>query len=248
MTVVYAEDYGSPESEWTEGIFKATRRLRCDWSDRVTFLTELSSGTYPYNEGLGAPCVSLHCVGEGDLGGTAGAVTYPKALVTARYATHAPVLLGDYYTTEWNEPYAETIPVPHGLLRWDSTAGASLFPGEQPNVYKFGEVFCQKYHGVSSTAAGTLFPILEARKNKINPSPVTFSILGRTCAAGTLLFQPAVISATARPGILTAYDVLCRYRYEPNGWNKFFRSSSGAWEVAYVEGVGAFAPYGAWPP
>ena len=141
FTVNFGEMEGYPQSKWSRGEFRATRRLICDWTDRVTLLTELDTfpgNVYPYGEapyyetggtqyGLGFayaveidpfPAKETEDPGRSVLGDSVA--LYDQAVLTVHYSNLGPRWYSDgtKLVTERFDPITKYESVDKSELEW----------------------------------------------------------------------------------------------------------------------------------
>jgi hypothetical protein len=260
ISVDYYEEVGYPKSRWEEGEFIATRRLICDWADRIALINELDThpqNQYPYPDGP-LDAVAFHTMVEGfgeqgkeeytvDPGGDDQHIvtlaTYPKARVTVKYSTIAPRYIGGgTLISEWCLPYTETHRRNGALFRWDSGSGIVVRPEEGPHQIAHGMIYVVKYHKELAVPAWVL-----GRLGCVNPANMGTNLLGLTFAPETLLYEPPTIRTSYTAGMLERFDITVHYKYRPTGWNTWWRTATGQYEAMYLAGRStAYREYPLW--
>lgn len=265
----YYEEAGWPKSAWNNGQFEATRRLICDWEDRlwlIDWLGRFPNGIYPYTEGpLDPPAIVVYAgiegmgeqgsetqiYGPGDPPGRTGSdllATYPKAKVTAKYTTEGPRLQpGGTLLSEWLRPTAQTHALSHASFSWDDAAGTRVREGERPYFTRYGFEHVVRLHQVIAVP-----PWVTAYVGTCNLNPVAGAVIPITYAPQTLIYQPPTIQTSIDLGRgLPTFDITVHFKFKPTGWNTFPRESTGQDEPMYVTGGSQYIRYPpviyAWP-
>lgn len=234
ITVDYHELQGYPRGRWVEGHFYGERRLRVAWSDVPTFIGQI--GTYPDSEwpaatyGFGVtdalareilieplPRSQLTPAGEDELEGLA---VYRQARCTVRYSTSDFTWVNSALVKERFAPSIQTIRIPAALLTWSD--GTPLVPGEDITVPIAGMGYTLSFHNLVTSPPDTTDWC-----GYVNSNTVVTYTLGRTMAAGTLLFGGS--NLTVRFGYVGGYkwSVDHNFLYRRQGWNNHPRIGGG---------------------
>lgn len=136
------------------------------------------------------------------------------------------------------EPIAEFIRLDPRRFRWSS--GAPLTEGEAPGYLYQTMNLIFKYTNQLTVPPAFLTGIGHVH-NAAWVSPTT----GLTYASETLLFCPAPISNTYTTGGSTGFNYTIKFAYRPNGWNKYWRPQTQAWENIYLDNG---TLYNSYPP
>lgn len=136
------------------------------------------------------------------------------------------------------EPSAEFILLDHEFFSWSAADGDPLRPGESPGRLVLGAILVRTLFQVETVPAKALSSI-----GKVNDGNYTSRLLGVGFAPETLLYLPPTMSRTIKSDGSDAWTLTMRFSYKGDGWNKYWRSSSMAWESIYVKGGGEYRSY-----
>lgn len=134
------------------------------------------------------------------------------------------------------EPIAEFIRLDPRMFRWAS--GAPLTDGEAPGFLYQSMNLIFKY--VNQPLVPSL--ILTA-PGKVHNATWTSPTTGLSYPAETLLFCPGPLSNTYTTGGSTGFSYATKFAYKPNGWNKYWRPKSQAWESMYLSNGTIYKSY-----
>jgi len=263
ITVDYAEESGSPTAEgWSEeGVFSATRQLRCAWTDRLTLASELRGWSAGVYTGVATyPSVPEARVRDIAISPGTEKVTndfmadglpdYEHAVVTVNYATRTSGSDGEATDPSDNtvmeeslEVSAEYMNVPGLRLYWDSGHTDPVGIEEAPAILLRLLTWNVTLYNVSHFT-----PNLNTFVGCVNHVAVRSISLDETFARGTVLFsgcskqrQAAVIDSTRR--WTYNYSFLIR----PHDWNTWIRMPENAnadlFQPIYLQNGGRFLPY-----
>jgi hypothetical protein len=259
MPVTYEEMEGSPQEEFGEQGFTATRTLRCDWDERLLLAIELRGGvisgayvapaTYPHFSA--ARCQSIGIVGHDEdrpmpLAGDTSKASYEKALLTVRYGipntggsgtgtSDDPVIVYEENLEGWAE-YLTQEPVG---LAWGSDSGDPLTADETPGKLLKGLTWVYTRHFLTSVPAEVL-----TLPGKVNDSTMSSPSLGLTFPAETLLFNPPLLARQVTSDGTATVSLTYRFNSKEHTWNRFWRAASQSWEQIFViETNTVFKPY-----
>lgn len=242
----YTELDGSPRPWWRDGRFRATRRLKCAWDDRVQIMLALGENPgwlYPYPDGPQNALVrDIKPVGHGehslDEGGLA---SYSECILLIEHDTEGPQFSGGVLLKEWFRPMAMHLPMDHRRFMWDAAEGGThIEQYEAPTFIYYGMEYVVTYYRRPQVPAN-----IAAYLGTCNANAVTASTLAVTFPAQTLLYRPPHIETTVRSNGTMTYDITWRYAYHAAGWNTFWRrgANPAAFENLYYAGVGQYIQY-----
>jgi hypothetical protein len=255
ISVDYEEMAGSPAESIGANGFEATRILRCAWADRITLARELGGefdGTidlpqvYPHD--AGARVVEIPSIAGHDddaptayLGNTRIAA-YQYALLTVKYGRGVPASGGGggspELTDETVEPLTEFVTLSPKGMTWGSLGGTPLENDEAPGMLlkSFNWVFTRMNVSDIPAAVDTLI-------GNVNNSTIESRSLGFTFSPETLLYTPPFLSRKVNAdGVTSRWTIQFRFSRRPQGWNKFFRPETNAWDSIY-KGATQVKPY-----
>lgn len=237
--IAYTEEHGSPVESKEDGVFEATRILRCAWADRLTLMAELTNESYPYDTSQAAsalgfgvePAPGRSSVGSGDK-----IIAYDDALVRVTYrspSSDSGELVDTYITTERLEPTITMIQLPYERFRWGAS-GDELLPDEAPTRQAHGMDYIVSHLNISPVGPPTYdtFGAIVPLAGKVNDNAVVMRILPYTIGAGKLLCLNPLVTRNGA-GL---FDFTYAFSIFQEGWNKFWRSSTLAWEEIYING------------
>jgi len=251
--VVATELDGSPIEKLEAGKFSATMKFKCDWADRHDLMNGLvySPGfSYPHSL-RGAYCSGASCkklkpnlkMDEVDISGN-GYASYEFAEVTAEfrtpdYITPEPTGPNNIMMTENEEPAVHAVSLDYRKYQWVAGTGPTVKPllsGEAPFKQVFGSEYVITHHDIPNSDIGvgyTVHSAVESFFGKVNNAPENArTLVARTFAAETLLCKPTLRNTQ---GAYTSFTY--RFAYNPEGWNKFWRGDTQAWESMYLLGT-----------
>ena len=246
-TITFAEMHGYPVSHWQLGEFTATRKLICDWSDRVQLLLDIGGSweglSYPYPDGpvdgaarstAFAYSVTTAALPAEEREDTALSATkqqslaeYDKAVLTVLYSNRGMQYdsgSGNYYTEKF-APVALHESIDNTKLHWVNGSGPMVKPAMGKIFYGWEYTLILHWQTGFPINVGTL--IGSTNQNAL----VTYS--GPSYAAETLLYTPPTVEHSATMGSLDKWVVTYRYTYHPWGWNKFWRVETEAFESIF---------------
>jgi len=246
FSVDFGEMHGYPKSRWVRGEFRATRRLICDWGDRVTLLNELNTNLgsrYPYREGpiyevapLWYSMAFAYAVEidpfpaketeDGTLSTETGQSTaqYDQAVLTVHYSSSGPNWSTNRGTfiTERLEPYTK-----HGMAAKTHLKWTDDKPLERDLPWSWHSwEYVLTFHRLTGPPSGSLALIGTTNNNVVG------SLIGNF-AIGTLLYKPPTILRTAEWGGIEKWQATYRFPIHPYGWNKHWRPNTADFENVY---------------
>ena len=221
---------------WSNDKISTQVELKVAWNERYDVLHNLltSGKRWPYHASNTCIASSGSIVPFPGQQGTrdGGGYIYDYAKLTVVFESLSATE-GEETTiySESIEPTLEFQTLPPSQFRWGSGSGDELLPEEAPGRLQVGLDYVVTLYNLPSipTEAVTLI-------GKSNSGTVTSASLGLTFAAETLLFNPPKISRNVAFGSSNRYTMQTRFTCKPSGWNKFWRSSTQAYESIYVAG------------
>lgn len=190
--------------------------------------------------------------------GLLGWAVRPRAYAATAtpFSTNSPVVDQTYnwdtyrvavkYTTdptrtlfsETIEPMVEFVRLDHRFFRWAS--GVPLTEGEAPGIIRREFKLVRKNFNKLFVPTGII-----TLPGSVNRDPYTSSLLGVTFNPETLLFGPDPVDRTVTSAGTAGFNYSLSFHFKPNGWNKYWRPQSQAWESIYLaSGV----EYKSYPP
>jgi hypothetical protein len=244
MPVSYGELTGYPTERETPNSFTATRKLVCAWADRFALGLEIENVLYPYRpETLAYPINISSAPMDGEcLGDSSGKLAvYEKAVVTVEYSTpEVPSGGGGLYEhngiliSERIEPITEFLTIDPSKFQWESGAtGKAIKETEAPGKAIRGfDWTVQKFNvpGPLSSALALILP------DTVNDAQLVSPSLGLTFPVETLYFHAPIIERKGGNAD-EFFDLLLRFSYRKQTWNKFFRAETGLYEYIYLKGT-----------
>lgn len=238
-----AEEHNTRIESFLADSTQCSVTLRCAFVDRTALAFDLKQNrrAWPHAiEGKTPQCVSAVVRTVPDKSGVDGqALTYIQSLVDVMYNTDAVFEL----ISEELEPTMEYTKMDPKLFRW-ALDGLAL-PADK-SLLDLGDpigneaVPGRPFRGMS---------IVRTIRQQSLPLPVEFydligfinsedydsTLLGRLFPAGTLLYHPPVLSRSISSDLTSdGADIVMKLQYKPDGWNKFWRESIGAYARFYV--------------
>ncbi|MHC4611071.1 MAG: hypothetical protein ACYS7M_12070 [Planctomycetota bacterium] len=247
--VDFQEMHGFPRSKWNRGDFKAVRKLKVAWDDRVTLMEDLNTEEgryYPYpdgpwymDEGNVIPlayakvcsCDPLKAQQRSDDDLAAFTLQpvaeYDFAILTVEYTNEIEYWgSGGARIEETLRPLTTYATVPKTGLRWTSTTGTALEQGID-RIF-FGSEYVLDIQNLLSP------PVSTGLEGTVNNAVVTSYTLNRSFAAQTLLYRPPTIRRSAAWAQLERWHVRYSLAYNPWGWNTWWNPTNGAFESVYT--------------
>lgn len=213
--------------------------LRCAWIDRYALVDDLLSNSriYPGMAGFTVAPRAQTCAITGDDATTlsvAQSLEYGDALVTVNYGTKIVDKIAESL-----EPTVEFLKQDHKRFRWGSATGDPLTEGEAPGRQMRGLSLVRTLYDLAAMPAAVL-----TAYGGVNSAAYTSALLGFTFAIETLLYQPPQLNHIIRTAGTAGWNLTLKFHYNPNGWNKYWRAKSQAWEKIYlVDPAGEYKNY-----
>lgn len=260
VTVPHEELQGSPRESGQETDFRAVRRLKCLWADRLALFDQLMTGylinlggtpplitrigqPYPHRAGAFAAKVQIEPMGTemSAYQSRPDVAAYRHAVLTVDYEPRQfnPALGTGQAGEESLATSAEFVSLPHQSLNWAASNAPEhrLAPTEAPTVVQRLLEWSYSFRQVVSYPAAWL-----AAAGSVNSAAVTSTSLGLTFPAGTLLYQGVRLARAAGEGANPAWAASLRFTYRNAGWNRFTKRGEATPQPLYAGGA-AFSPY-----
>jgi hypothetical protein len=129
------------------------------------------------------------------------------------------------------EPNMEAIPLDFSYFNWGGVGGPKLLEGEAPPLILRSLNLVRTRYRLSTVSNDVI-----ALVGYTNQAAYTSSLLGLTFPIDTLLYLPSPITRSLTTLSSTGYTVTLRFSYKPQGWNKYWRAKTQAWENIYLSG------------
>ncbi|MCX5658584.1 MAG: hypothetical protein NTW19_02545 [Planctomycetota bacterium] len=260
VTVPHEELQGSPREMGEETQFRAVRRLKCLWADRLRLFDQLMTGylihlggspplvtrigqPYPHRAGAYASKVQIDPFGSDVQAHQAqpNVAAYRHALLTVDYEPRQfdPARGAGQAGEETLSTSAEFLSLPHQGLNWavSNAPEHRLAESEAPTVVQRLLEWTYTFRQVMSYPHGWL-----DAAGSVNSAAITSGTLGLSFAAGTLLYQGVRLARAAGEGANPAWTASLRFTYRGSGWNRFSRRGQATPQPLYAAGA-AFLPY-----
>lgn len=239
------EEKGSPQEVFSaESGLQVSVTLRCAWDDRFAVLDDILQNQYTYPRCPGSQCnartgSSRPYEGKMDSTGTGDSLaTYDQALITINYTqdlTREDNGSGGFNIfSESLEPSAEFLTLSPAKFRWTNSSGPKLRPEEAPGKLIVGYDYVQTRYQMASIPVEVINP----GPGVVNNAAITAQLLGLTFPIETVLYQNSQPQRTISTSGVTRWTIPSRFSIRPNGWNKFWRPSTG-WDEIYDEDAAA---------
>lgn len=239
-----AEEFGTAEESYEEelGLMSASVTLRCRYSERHALAADICGNRRPWPKGAFGitPHAAQASIRMAQNAGTAnlftGLITSLEALVTVHYSTRNEDVI-----TESIEPVAMFVPLSARRFLWES--GQVVTEDEHPGALVNMINFVRSEMYVQPPLPQSLLDLM----GTCNNAPITSSLLqGFVFPEETLLYQPPVITRKISSVGSQQYDIVKKWTYQPQGWNKYLRSSTGNYERMLIARTGD--PWNNYPP
>jgi hypothetical protein len=244
LTVPYEELDGSPTESLGENGFEAVRQLKCAWTDRLLLALQLSGdavysgGTvtyysaakYPKNPSATVQNIDIQPFG-GKLTAEGGDTTlagYGYALLNVKYSLPSDFggTPGDdeVFVTESLEPSSEFITLDPFWYFWSSD-GVPLTDEEAPG---------KQFRSVDWIYERAKMPYIPQATFDLvgycNSTAIFSNSLLVTFPAETLLYKPPSLRRERTFSGVGKWSIRYAFSYRPQGWNKFWRGSTSAFD------------------
>ena len=222
------------ETRTATGDLDVTVDLNCAYADRYLLCSDLFGSGRPYPYDTGALCISAEVAVWGDGATSSQSIDYSTATVTAKYSNKvnkkAQTNAGGQLYADTIEPSVEFITLDHTRFKWNSASGDVLKESEAPGRQMYSIAFTRTLYKVASGVPAYCLDYI----GKCNASYFYSSMLGLTFPAETLLFMPTVSNRSVTTDGSPGWDVVLKWSYKPETWNKFWRSKTQAYEAIYM--------------
>lgn len=236
-TVPCVEEYNTRDEQYTENGFNAKVTLRCAYANRHALVQDMLFISRPAWGGalIGAypTTASIALAGEGQ-SADGLSFTYSESLVTVTFSSAAEQQL----ISESLEPTAEFQVLDHTMFRWDSANGDLLDESEAPGRLIRGLNLVRTLYKVPSIPGSVLGAV-----GGVNNTAYSSGLLGLTFDAETLLYTPPTMNRTITTTGTQGWDITLKFRYQPEGWNRFWRASKMQYQKIYIAGGGQYRNY-----
>ena len=236
--VTHEGRYGeSPLGEWYQDAkgrtqFKATRLLKCAWTDcpaLIGWLMSEAGASYPHPDGTTYAYVrNIKPRGRGQTssGGT-NMIAYAEAVLEVYYCTEGPRWINNTSVSEEMKAHQFWIAPPGGRLKWSNDDWVT--PEEKAAAIPFlGWTYQLTLSNLLALPTTPLSYI-----GTCNASTKTCYYLGLSFASQTVLYGPPAISSYSAMGQGTRYTAVYNHGIRPHGFNRFWHAKTGAWEYLY---------------
>lgn len=232
------EVHGTHKEDFNDSEFTASVSLRCPWSQRHQIMDDIliAGRQWPYS--------SRYCVAktgsivpeksEADQDGQG--FIYKFAILTINYSSKRDN--NENSVSESIEPTCEFLTLDYRRFRWGSANGDPLIEAEAPGKQIKGLNLIRKYQRVPNVPSGIL-----AAMGAVNSAPYSSQLLGMTFPAESLLFQPPSLDRVITYIGNKGWNVQLKFSCKPDGWNKYWRAKSQAYEYIYLAGGGIYRSY-----
>ena len=109
--------------------------------------------------------------------------------------------------------------------------GVPILEGQAPGRQLFGMKLKRTLYNIA-----TLPPQLLTLVGKCNDSDYTSSFLGLTFPEETLAYIPPTMRRTISSGGAKGWTIALQFKFKEEGWNKYWRAGSAAYEYMYRVG------------
>lgn len=208
----------------------ASVSLKCDEADAAEIVEDMvgNAVVWPYEGPVLLYCSSATISTMGEAGTQDGqGLVYQQAQIDATFsALTSDGAENPTYFDERLEPTCEMLVLPPDNFYWSSGSADALLPEEAPSKLRVGfDYYLTVFNQVSIPAHVLTHP------GTVNASTVTSGSLGLTFAAQTLLYNPPLVSRSVSLGGSNRYTISYRLSYRADTWNKYWRTSTGAFAV-----------------
>jgi hypothetical protein len=135
------------------------------------------------------------------------------------------------------EPWAEFLTQPAQGFKWGSTTGDALKDEEAP-----GKLFRGVNWVYTRPSVINIPPAVLSLCGSVNSNAIHAKSLNLDFAAETLLYNPPLLRRAVTSDGTGAWSLEYRFSYKPQGWNRFWRAKTQAWDRIY-NSTGPADPY-----
>jgi hypothetical protein len=209
----------------------ASVSLLCDEDDAAAIVEDMVGNSTPWPYAgpvpLYASTATIVTLGEAGTNNGSG-LAYDQAQINVSYAALTPDddQNPSVFYDEQLQPTCEMLLLPPDGFYWSSGSADPLLPEEAPSKLRVGFDYNLTVFNQVTIPAHVL-----THPGKVNASSVTSGSLGLTFAAQTLLYNPPLVSRSVSLGGSNRYTISYRLSYRADTWNKYWRTSTGAFAV-----------------
>lgn len=234
------------------GDFTASVDLMCAWADRYALVTDLLgfARSWPFASGSFPPRARRAGIksftGQGYADGQG--INYELATVSVQYSNAIQSASGggsssgsssagpyDLFSEEMDNT-VEFLQLPYEQFRWGAANGPAISEKEAPGQ----QFFSFKLKRTIFQVPGPLPTWLQELIGCVNENEYVSQVLGLTFDPETLLFMPTTTQRTISSDLTAgAFTVGLGFAYKPQGWNKYYRSQTQAYEPMFNAKTGA---------
>lgn len=225
----------------SQGLGQASVVLRVPWDLRHQVSADVLTARYLYpGGGFFGKASSVGIVPEADSAYvvTSGAIVYNFAEVTINYTTEQSDREenedGDIFS-ESLEPHTEFMTLDPEKFRWEDAFGEKLTQNEAPGRQMRSFTLVRTLYNLTAVSTAIL-----DLPGSANDDDYTSAILGLTFPQDTLLFGDPSIQRTFKSDGSRTMTLVLKFLYKKNGWNKFWRASSGTYEEIHQLHAGRY--------
>ena len=205
-------------------------RLQCAWTDRYALIQDLlvTPRPWPHATGLVPYAISASAQPLPNEAGTTDnqLMNFTQAIVDVNYSTAIIDV-----ASESIEPNMEAVPLDHTYFNWGGIGGPKLLEGEAPPLILRSLNLVRTRYRLSVVSNDVI-----ALVGYVNEAAYTSSLLGLTFPIDTLLYLPSPIIRSFTTLSSSGFTVTERFSYKPQGWNKYWRAKTQAWDSIYLSG------------
>lgn len=235
------EELGSAQENYAEitGIMTASVTLRCAWADRHALAQDVVGNKRQWPKGgfvlpLAHSAAIVPVPTPGDPSQDGQEIIYGQALVTINYSSVVTDLVSHSI-----EPTAEFITLDYRRFRWGAADGLPLSEDEAPGYLLRGMNLVVTELEVIPPLSATLLE----KVGKVNNAALSSSLLGLSFAEETLLYAPPSITMSRNSLGQVKCQIVKKFTYKPQGWNKYFKALTNSWESIYIAGGAEYKSY-----
>jgi len=218
-----------------KGEQSATATLRVAWNLRHNLIYDLlqTPRLYPHNPLMWAVNCSATPWDSAPIQDGQGN-QYTDALVVVNYSNvlddnNNQGSSGQLYS-ESIEPNVENMTLDHTRFRWSSASGDVLRENEAPTRPLYSIALTRTLYKIPTALPGDVLSLI----GKCNSDSYFSTALGLNFGAETLLCLPTSSSKSVTSQGDPGYDVVFKFAYKPETWNKFWRAGSQSYEGIFL--------------
>lgn len=229
------------------GDVSASVDLTVPWSQRWALVGDLLNNGRPLPDyGVGAPIALKASVKPfGEMIAFGQSFVYSEAIVTVSYGIRKFESVGPFdVVAESIEPQAEFRILPFRNFRWGSKTGVPLVEAEAPGKLEVKLMLVRQIFKVPTP----LSPLALSATGAVHNAAYTSPLLGLSFEPETLLYLEPKFERTLRNNGSDGVNYTQQWAIKHSGWNKYFRTSSGAYEEIYLTTDAGTDPYKNYEP